>query len=305
MACDQRTATIFLEAASVRYGAEELSCITPNNTLTGGEYFNISSIDTDFYVWTDIDDGSVDPAPANRTGIEVDVSAGYTVADWITAFKSAIEAVVDVNSDPVFFANASSDGLSVSVEAIDIGAPNAPLADFDTSFTFEVDREGFGGDLGKTKEGIEVSFEASTFDVQSNQTGLLLLDQIIQSTGASLSASFLELTEDRLRSLIAKGYGDSYTPGGGTEVFGFGTSKNFQSSFDQGGKLILHPIRLPDTNRSADVVFWKTLPLPESINYDGTDSQALSASFTALVDESKREEIRVFARGDWKQDLRA
>jgi hypothetical protein len=304
MTCGTRTKSIFLEAASVRFGAEELSCITPVAGLTGGEYFLIASPSVEYYVWTDVDDSSVDPAPAGKVGIEVDVATGYTVADWITSFIAAIEAVVE-SGDPVFYAKASTDGLSVSVESVEIGVPAAALADVDSTFTLEVDRVGFGNDLGRTKEGIEISLEATTFDVQSNQTGILLLDQIVQGTSASLSASFLELSKERLATIIGKGFGDAYTPAGGEELIGFGTSKNFQSSFDQGGKLILHPIRLPETDRSRDVVFWKTLPLPESINYDGTDSQALSVSFTALQDDSKRPEISIYAIGDWKQDVRS
>lgn len=304
MACDTRTTTIQLEAASLTFGAEELSCISPDDTLTGGEYFLISSVGVNYYAWTDINNASVDPAVSGRTGIEIDVPTSYTVSDWLTAAKTAFEAVVE-SGDPVFRANISSDGLSLSIEAVDVGAPLSALADGDTGFDIEVDREGFGGALGRTKEGIEVTFEASTFDVQANQSGTLLLDQIIQGTGASLTASLLEITKDRLKTVIARGYGDSYTPSGGTELIGFGTSKNFQSSFNQGGKLILHPIRLPESDRSFDVVFHKTLGLPESINYDGTDSQALSVSFTALQDDTKRAEISIFAIGDWKQDIRA
>lgn len=303
MACDQRTASVFLEAASVTFGAEELSCITPVAGLTGGEYFEISSPTTDYYVWLDINNASVDPAVAGRTGIEVDVPTSYTVSDYITAAVTAIEAVVE-GTDSVFRVNPSSDGLSFSVEAIDVGAPLSALGAGDSTFTIEVDRAGFGGDLGRTKEGIEVSFEATTFDVTSNQTGTLLLDQIIQGTSASLSASFQELTIERLTSIIGNGFGDSLTVGSDT-LIGFGTSKNFQSSFDSAGKLILHPIRLPASDRSRDVVFHKTLPLPESINYDGTDSQALSASFTALQDDSKNAAISIFSIGDWKLDIRA
>lgn len=305
MACDTRTTSINLEAANVSWGSEEFSCITPDTELTGGESFLIASQSKEYQVWTDIDDGSSAPTPSgSQELVEVDVSTGYSVSDWITAFITAIEGVTDANSDPVFRAKASSDGLSVSVETIEIGAVQAALADVDTSFTFNVDKAGFGGDLGRTKEGIEVTFEASLFDVQANQTGTLLLDQIIQGTTASLSASFLELTIERFKTIIGNGFGDTLTVGG-EDLVGFGTSKNFKSSFDQAGKLILHPVRLASTDRSRDVVFHKTLPLPESLNYDGTDSQALSASFNALQDDSKDSKISIFSIGDWKQDIRA
>jgi len=304
MACDARTASIFLEAANVSWGAENLVCVTPVAGLTGGEYFEISSPNVDYYVWIDINDTSVDPEVAGKTGIEVDVPTSYTVSDYITAAVTAIEAVEE-SSENVFRAKASTDGLSFSVENIAVGAPLSAAADGDSTFTVETDKAGFGGSLGRTKEGITVTFEATLFDVTSNQTGVLLLDQIIQGTSASLSAAFLELTQERLANIIGNGFGDTYTPGAGTELVGFGTSKNFTSSFDTAGKLILHPVRLVATDRSRDVVFHKTVPLPESLNYDGTDSQALECSFNALVDENKRSEISLFSIGDWKQDIRS
>jgi hypothetical protein len=299
MACTTETKTIVLEAARVSWGKEDKNCVTPAAGLTGGEYFEISSQDTEYYVWTDINNASVDPAPAGKTAIEVDVPTAYTVADWITAFITAAEASGD------FFAEASSDGLSVKVETVKVGAVVSALADVDTSFTFESLQAGIGGDLGKTKEGIEISYEATLFDVKSNQTGELLLDQIIQGTNASATMSLLEVTKEKLGLIFGEGYGDKYTPAGGTEVVGFGSSKNFTSSFDSAGKLILHPVRLADSDRSEDVVFHKCVPLPESINYDGTDTKALSVSFNALVDESKASEVSLFAIGDWQQDLRA
>ena len=265
--------------------------------LSGGESFSISSPETDYYFLVLVDGAGTDPAPAGKTKIEVDVAAGYLASDLATAMATAFSAVSD------FEAKVSSDGLSVNVMRTNIGPVNAATADVDTTFTFEVEVAGLGGELGRTKEGIEVTFEATVFDVNANQTGTLLLDQIIQGTSASASMALLEATKEKLALVIGEGFGDKYTPAGGSEVVGFGTSKNFKSSFDSAGKLILHPVRLADTDRSEDVVFWKTLPLPESINYDGTDTKALEVSFNALVDDNKREEVSIFSIGDWKQNL--
>lgn len=299
MACDTRTTNIVLEASTVSWGKEEVTCVTPVIGLTGGESFHISSQLTDYYVWTEVNLLGADPAPTGRTGIKVAVGAAYTVAEWITAFVTAIEATGE------FFAKASTDGLSVSVETIEVGKVKSATADVDTTFTITTDVIGIGGYLGKTKDGIDVSFEATIFDVKGNQTGELLLDQIIQGTSASASMNLLEVTKQNLSLVIGEGFGDKLTPAAGTEVVGFGTSKNFKSTFSFAGKLVLHPVRLLATDRSEDVVFWKTLPLPESINYDGTDTKALSVSFNALVDEARDTRANIFAVGDWKQDLRA
>lgn len=300
MACDQRTSSIFVEAASVSFGARELSCITGATGLTGGESFLIASPTTSYQVWIDINNASTAPTPSSgETLVEVDVPTSYTISDLNSGLITALEATND------FYVTESSDGLSVSVQNIYLGAVNAALADVDTAFTFEVDKTGYGGDLGRTSEGIEISFNASTLDITSNQTGELLLDQIIQSTGASLSMSLLNTTKENLTTVLGNGFGDSVTPSGGTEVVGFGTSKQFQSAFDLGGQLVLHPIRLDASDRSRDVTFWQCLPLPESIVYDGTSPQTLSVSFTALVDDNINSAVSVFSLGDWTQDLRA
>jgi hypothetical protein len=46
-----------------------------------GTHFLISTTATDYYVWYDLDDGSVDPAVGGRTGIEVDIATGDSVID--------------------------------------------------------------------------------------------------------------------------------------------------------------------------------------------------------------------------------
>jgi hypothetical protein len=305
MACDVRTSPFKLEASNVTYGAESVYCVSAVTGLTGGESFHMSSPAQDYYVYMTVDGAGADPAPAGRLPILVALPVAYTVADFNSAFVTAVEAIQE-SGDNVFRAKVSSDALSVSVETVDVGAPLLALADVDSGFTLETDKEGFSEALGKTSEAITVSFSSSELTVTSDQTGAeTALDVIITGTGATLSASFIELSEDKLDAIIAKGYGDSYTPTSGTKLLGFGTSKNFQSALDIGGRLILHPLRLAATDRSSDVVFHKTLPKPSEINYSGTDIQALSVEFTAIIDETKRPEINIYSIGDWKQDIRA
>lgn len=299
MACDTTTRTIKLRAANVSWGVEEKTCITPATGLSGGEYFKISSPSTSYAVWTSVNSVGSDPAVTGYTSIEVAVGSSYTVAEWVTAFIAAIEATDE------FLAVASSDGLSVACSNIFVGAVLETITDVDTSFTFSVLNTGIGGDLGKTKEGIEVSFEVSSFDVQANQTGESILDKLITGNKASLSLSLLEMSQTKWELIVGNGYGDSKTPASGTSMVGFGTSKLNNSIFDSAGKLILHPIALSSTDYSEDVVFWKTAPLPESINYDGTDTQAMSVSFEALVDESVSSEVNLFGFGDWTQNFKA
>lgn len=301
MACTSTSTNIRMEAANVTWGREEETCITPATGLTGGEYFKLSSQNEKFVFYTTVNAAGADPSVAGYTSVVVAVNTAYTVAEWITAFITAAEGA---GTNDEFLAIASSDGLSVKVTTLDVGAVLETAADVDTGFTFSVDVTGIGGDLGKTKEGIEIAFEQSKFEVMANQTGESVLDEILMGLKCSLSMSLLEMTSANWQLIVGKGYGDVHTPSGGTILSGFGDGRMNTSAFSLGGKLILHPVNLASTDRSRDVVFHKCLPSPESVNFDGTDTQAMSVTFNAYVDESKDASINIFAFGDWRQDLR-
>lgn len=72
----------------------ETTKVTANaaDDLIGEEYFTLSSPSTDYYVWYDIENGSIDPAVAGRTGIEVDILATDTAAEVATKTANAIAA---------------------------------------------------------------------------------------------------------------------------------------------------------------------------------------------------------------------
>ena len=299
MACTTTTKNYRLEASNIFFGKEDETCITPATGLAGAEYFTMSTPTTLYYVWTEVNAVGADPAPAGRTGVKVIVGTAYTVADWITAFKTALDATGD------FLATPSADGLSVKMTTLDVGAPLDVTADVDTSFVFANLNTGFGGNLGASKDGIEVSFETTLFDILENQSGETLVDQILQGHKANLSLSLLNITEENFQNIISNGLGDELTPAGGTVGIGFGVSKNFNSTLNYAGKLILHPVRLPSTDRTADFVFWKTIPQMDTINYDGTDTQAMSVTFNAYPDDSKDSKVNICLFGDWKQDFLA
>lgn len=297
MACSIKTSEITLEAATVSWMAEELTKITPVTGLTGGEYFTFSTPTISYYVWFTVNAIGADPAVAGKTGIQVDLPTAYTLAQLIALTKTAIEAL------KVAYVHADTDNTCFLIENKDAGAVLVTATAGDSGFTVEVLKAGFSENLGKTKDGVEVSFEATTFDVTADETGTLILDQIIQGTSASMGMTLLEVSKAKLEKLIGNGFGATYTPAGGTALVGFGTSKNFKSSYAYAGKLVLHPIRLATVDKSEDVTFWKTILMPESINYSGTDAKGLSVSFTALVDERKPAEISLFAVGDSTQFL--
>lgn len=298
MACSLKTTDITLEASTVAFGKENVFCIEPVTGLVGGEYLTFSDQATKYYLWFSVNAVGVDPAPVGYTlAGEVALPTGYTVKNAVDLIASTLAV------GKKFYTNKALDGLSILVETINIGEVLEVAADVDTTFTVTTLKTGISFDLGKTAEGIELTFEATTLDVTSNQTGTLVLDQIMQGVSASMSMGLIQVTKERLQQIIGEGFGDTFTPVAGTALVGFGTSKNFQSSFNYAGRLVLHPIRNAVDNLVDDVTFWKTLPLPESINYSGTDVKTLAVSFASLVDDTKPEEISVYAVGDSTQYL--
>ena len=297
MACSLKTTDITLEASNIFFGKEHAVCVEPVTGLVGGEYFKISDQTTKYVFYFTVNSVGADPALVGYTSQEIALPTAYTVAAAVDAIITAMATLKK------FYTIESNDGLSVILETIGVGAVLEAVTDQDTGFTFEVLKTGIETKLGRTTDGVEVTFEATTLDVTTNETGTLVLDQIIQGTSASASMALVEVSKERVESIIGGGFGDVYTPVAGTKLVGFGTSKNFKSAFNYAGRLILNPIRLGTADRTEDVTFWKTLPLPESINYSGTDAKALSVSFTALVDDTKPAAISVFAIGDSSQYL--
>lgn len=62
------------------------------NAKFGGKYFVIYDGAEGYYVWFDLANGSVDPAPKGLTGIEVDITAINTDAEIAAAIETALEA---------------------------------------------------------------------------------------------------------------------------------------------------------------------------------------------------------------------
>lgn len=303
MACKTQTQEIFYEASKIYWGREtcrEITFVDDVTSSLSGEYFDLNATDldgneTEYYVLLDAG-AAIDPMPAGKTKITVSYTANDAAATIAAAAQLAIDAVTGFS--------ASVSGAVVTVTNDDIGKVTAEDQANAPSLTF-TNFEGIGGYLGRTSEGIEITMETTVGEVKSNQTSDILLDEIVQGQTASCTAAFIELTMERFKAIIGSAVGDHYTPMGGTEVVGGGSSKISSSLKSQGGKLILHPIRLADSDRSRDFIFWQSAPKPESLNYSGTDIQSLNATFSAYLDDSKREEINLYMIGDWKQDLDA
>lgn len=296
MACDKKTSGIVLEGMNLTFGKRNTVCITPVFPVVESSAFKISTPDTKYYFWMN-DGAGVDPAIVGYTGVEVDTSAATDEAGVVAALKTEME----LND---FWATISTDTLSLKVEAKDIGTVLEAVVDVDTTYTFETDIVGVGGFLGKT-EAVEMAMEVTSFDVTANQTGETVLDKFVTGMSATVTTTLLEMTAENWSLLIGEGLGGNYTPSAGTEVTGYGSDSINKSFFEVAGELVMHPVRLADTDKTRDVTIFKCVVQPESINFDATDKQGMSISFSALLDETKNGKINLFAFGDSDQDLRA
>lgn len=80
------------QGAVAEVGLINLSGLT--DTGLAGKYFTVDSPTTPYYVWFDLDNGSVDPAPIGKTGIEVNIAS----SDSDSAIAGKVQAVLNVHS---------------------------------------------------------------------------------------------------------------------------------------------------------------------------------------------------------------
>lgn len=296
--------SFLLSAANVSWGRRECNAITVNVVATAldGKYFEVDALDSNFgsnveyYVWFDLDASSVDPAPAGKTAIEVDVVTGDTAAQVAVKLSAALEAEADFRS--------SVDGVEVVMEGEFKGSVTNVAVDVDTTFVIARNRIGLGGDLGRTSGGVEVTMGAESATIQSDQTGALVLDEVFTGSTVEATVSLLEMTPERWETIVGSVTGDTFTPSGGSQLVGYGESRLYQSFFDLGGELVLHPTRFSASDRSRDITFWKSAPKPASINFSGEEPQVMEVTFTALADRNLESAINLMAFGDSEQDVR-
>ena len=291
-----------LEAAKAIYGKKQCRTIVLNATDTAvgldGVSIELNRVDAQGNetlggLWFDLDNGS-GTAPAGFT--EVDVTTGDSVATILAAMETAM------GTDYEYAKDVANNKISIQNRFIgEVTAEADPSAAAGIE-SYSLDVEGFRLDLGATSGAIELALEGTSVDIVSNQTGALVTDQIFQGSNATISMSLIEVSKERFDALVGSTQGDVLEVSGGTSLSGYGESRLFQSLFSLGGTLILHPIRLEDTDYSSDVIFWNCAPNVSGQTFDGTAVSELGVEFVAYLDSSKNKKINLFARGDWTQD---
>jgi hypothetical protein len=296
--CMTNTSEIKLEAVRAYWGTKHCRKFQFQEDVSEGLFgaaFEFNYINSDLeevlgYVYF-----NTNPVIAGKTAYAVTIAEN----DSEVVIAGKVIAALEALEIPVVFENLG--GGEIEVMNKYIGATTVE-ADIDAGVSYSIDIQGIGGELGRTAQGgSTVSLESQTVEIKSDQTGELVLDDIAVGNSVSVEMGLIEVSKERLETIIGGVAGDKFSPEIGTELVGFGQSRLYQSFANLGGSLILHPIRLPMSDKSYDVVIHKCAPLPNDINYSGSDQQVLNVSFKAYLDPSVDESINLIAWGDWSK----
>lgn len=273
---------------------EEQVCIDVKGIVAadlGAKYFNIYDASTTYYVWFNLDAGSVDPAPGG-TGIEVAVATGDSESTILAALDTAIEGATG------YTGRIEGTRLFIVLDVTDVVATDA--ADVDSGIAIAIVNKGGNIDLGILDGNVEPSFTEDLLPVTGHQFGTSVLAQLRQGNNAEVSVTLKESTTNLYKEVFGAG-GDTFTPGAGTELFGWGDSKQGGNTLVNARRLRFHPVRLDAADRSEDLTFWLAYPNPDSIVFSGEEFNTMSVTFTTFLDLGKPKAIRRFAFGDSSQ----
>lgn len=298
MSCSS-VAQIRIEPVDVTWQGPEIDCFDFSGVtasgLGGGYVLIYNSAGTAFKVWFDENDTDSEPTVSGTTAIEVDYGAGALPAAIAAAFATA------VNENASF--NAYIDGSTVKVErAVDGEVVSTDISEA-PGLVGEVIQSGKSVYLGVLQEDVEVSLEETTLELTGHQTGTTLLADLRQGVSATITLTLQESDNPKRKTLFSNTAGGTYTPSGGTEVFGWGNLKQGMSTITDAVKLVLHPVALEASDRSRDLCFFKAYPLIDTLTFSGENPETLSISFKAYIDQDRPKGVNLFAFGDHTQTI--
>ena len=265
------------------------------STTLDGVYFTINSAKdaTEYYVWFNLDAGSVDPAPAGKTAIPVAVTTGDSPATIATATQTAIDALGDFSASVV-------ESVKVSVKRAAVGEVT-DTADVDSGVGVTICRRGKDFDLGLLQGDVEPTFAPANFVVQAQQTGLTPLALLNQGFETLEATTVLQETGKSQLKELYKIYGGAFTPGAGTEVFGAGLAALGKNLLVDGARLVFRPVNTISDELSYDYNFMLALPIPDTLTFSGENPRVLSVTWSGFVDESIDSRVNAVLVGDASQ----
>lgn len=144
-----------------------------------------------------------------------------------------------------------------------------------------------GVDLGMTMGGVEVVVETTTKETKVDQFGDTVANETIMGRNITISMPLIETTLDNMVALLP---GTTKVIDGtdATKIKALVTSGTGTSLILQAKELVLHPIELPDTDKSEDL----TIPLaatPGAMNfaYKYDEERVFNCTFKGYPDRAQ------------------
>lgn len=156
--------------------------------------------------------------------------------------------------------------------------------------------------LGFIEGDIGMSTETTEKEATAHQTGEDPISTVVTGTAVNVTLALKEYTKENLK-LAFSTIGGTHTPtgSGATEVFGIGSSKNFQNVYQFAKRLRFHPVSRPESDHSEDWTFWKAYPRMEEINFSGSEFVSIPLTFRIFEDPSKPAGVNKLCIGDSTQ----
>lgn len=257
----------------------------------GGKYVTMYLPDgTGYYAWFDENNTDTDPAPGGGlTAIPVDYAANATASAIATAFQTAVAGVTGFD--------ATVSGLVVTVVRDAVGeVTDATIGTVTAGLVLTILRRGKDLDLGLLQGDIEPNFAPQNLSVTAHQFGATPLASLSQGfSEITCETALLETEKSKLKALY-KLYGGAYTPSGGTEVFGAGTSVLGKNLLIDAARLVFKPVNA--VNDTDNFNFMLAVPVPSSLVFSGENPQVLNVTWQGFIDRDFDSRINAVAIGD-------
>jgi hypothetical protein len=307
MSCRGNLENIVIDPCFLEFAEAEtvtVACVADIASSLNSTYFTFNTPTVGYYTWISTGAG-IDPAIAGRTAIPVVIAPAATATAVALAIQTAIDLVAGVHAGLD-----GCDPTKVIIMAAQVGPVAAVPADGAgagaTEFVITEVRVGSSLQIGFTED-FELPTGEVLVDVTTSQTGGQILTALRSGRNVeNISVVLKEAAASKLKVLL-EASGSTITPPGigATEVTGYGSqdTKAFGNAIVDSKRLILHPVRKAESDRSEDFCFWRAYPQVTSISISGSDARTISVDFRVFEDSLIKNEVRQFIFGDWQQKL--
>lgn len=152
-----------------------------------------------------------------------------------------------------------------------------------------------GEDLGSTKDGTTLTYTPEVFEMTADEFGNTPYDAVLIGEVVTVTTNLLMSTFTQLQAAMPAG--TLVTGADSKKKLTFGGATKRLAALAK--ELVLHPLELPDEDKSADVTIWKAIAWGNvELAYNLNGERVVPVEFHALLDTSKPKGEMLFVIGD-------